>query len=88
MTAKPLHSSVYDVVVIGSGPAGQKAAIQAAKAGKRVAVIERDRQVGGSCVHTGTIPSGRRGFRDSVTKVVSCRSATPHCSRLTFVGSI
>jgi NAD(P) transhydrogenase len=47
----------YDVVVIGSGPAGQKAAIQAAKAGKRVAVIERDRQVGGSCVHTGTIPS-------------------------------
>jgi NAD(P) transhydrogenase len=47
----------YDVVVIGSGPAGQKAAIQAAKAGRRVAVIERDRQVGGSCVHTGTIPS-------------------------------
>jgi NAD(P) transhydrogenase len=47
----------FDVVVIGSGPAGQKAAIQAAKAGKRVAVIERDRRVGGSCVHTGTIPS-------------------------------
>jgi NAD(P) transhydrogenase len=47
----------FDVIVIGSGPAGQKAAIQAAKAGKRVAVIERDRQVGGSCVHTGTIPS-------------------------------
>jgi NAD(P) transhydrogenase len=48
---------VYDIVVIGSGPAGQKAAIQAAKAGKRVAVIERDRRVGGACVHTGTIPS-------------------------------
>jgi len=47
----------FDFVVIGSGPAGQKAAIQAAKAGKRVAVIERDRQVGGSCVHRGTIPS-------------------------------
>jgi NAD(P) transhydrogenase len=47
----------FEVVVIGSGPAGQKAAIQAAKAGKRVAVIERDRMVGGSCVHTGTIPS-------------------------------
>jgi NAD(P) transhydrogenase len=44
-------------LVIGSGPAGQKAAIQAAKAGKKVAVIERDRRVGGSCVHTGTIPS-------------------------------
>jgi NAD(P) transhydrogenase len=52
-----VESALYDVVVIGSGPAGQKAAIQAAKAGKRVAVIERDRQVGGSCVHTGTIPS-------------------------------
>ena len=50
-------AQIYDVAVIGSGPAGQKAAIQAAKAGKRVAVIERDRRVGGSCVHTGTIPS-------------------------------
>ena len=50
-------AEIFDVVVIGSGPAGQKAAIQAAKAGRRVAVIERDRQVGGSCVHTGTIPS-------------------------------
>lgn len=47
----------FDLVVIGSGPAGQKAAVQAAKAGKRVAVIERERQVGGNCVHTGTIPS-------------------------------
>jgi NAD(P) transhydrogenase len=52
-----LANSNFEVIVIGSGPAGQKAAIQAAKAGKRVAVIERDRQVGGSCVHTGTIPS-------------------------------
>ena len=50
-------ADLYDVVVIGSGPAGQKAAIQAAKAGRRVAVIERDREVGGSCVHRGTIPS-------------------------------
>jgi NAD(P) transhydrogenase len=54
----PRHEAVrFDVIVIGSGPAGQKAAIQAAKAGKRVAVVERDREVGGSCVHTGTIPS-------------------------------
>jgi NAD(P) transhydrogenase len=51
------ETSAFDVIVIGSGPAGQKAAIQAAKAGKRVAVIERERQVGGNCVHTGTIPS-------------------------------
>ena len=57
MSAKSAEHLSFEFVVIGSGPAGQKAAIQAAKAGKRVAVIERDRQVGGSCVHTGTIPS-------------------------------
>ncbi len=50
-------SNHYDILVIGSGPAGQKAAVQGAKAGKRVAIVERDRAVGGSCVHTGTIPS-------------------------------
>jgi len=57
VSATPAPGTAYDVVVIGSGPAGQKAAIQSAKAGRKVAVIERDRQVGGSCVHTGTIPS-------------------------------
>jgi NAD(P) transhydrogenase len=47
----------YDLVVIGSGPAGQRAAIQAAKLGKRVAMVERGKMVGGVCVNTGTIPS-------------------------------
>jgi NAD(P) transhydrogenase len=47
----------YDLVVIGSGPAGQKAAICAAKLKKRVAVIDKKRMVGGVCLHTGTIPS-------------------------------
>ncbi len=47
----------FDVVVIGSGPAGQKAAVGAAKAGRRVAVIEQSRNIGGACVHFGTIPS-------------------------------
>jgi NAD(P) transhydrogenase len=47
----------YDLVVIGSGPGGQKAAIAAAKLGKTVAVIERDRMLGGVCTNTGTIPS-------------------------------
>jgi NAD(P) transhydrogenase len=47
----------YDLIVIGSGPAGQKGAINAAKLGKRVAVIERDGMVGGTSVHSGTIPS-------------------------------
>ena len=47
----------YDVLVIGSGPAGQKAAIAAAKLGRSVAVIERGLMLGGVCVNTGTIPS-------------------------------
>jgi NAD(P) transhydrogenase len=50
-------SDHYDLVVIGSGPAGQKAAIQAAKIRRRVALIERRRSMGGSSVNTGTIPS-------------------------------
>jgi len=47
----------YDLIVIGSGPAGQKGAINAAKLGKRAVVIERDGMVGGASVHSGTIPS-------------------------------
>lgn len=46
-----------DLLVIGSGPAGQKAAIQAAKAGRRVALVEKRRHLGGVSVNTGTIPS-------------------------------
>jgi NAD(P) transhydrogenase len=47
----------YDLVVIGSGPAGQKGAIAAAKLGKSVAVVDRKERIGGVCLHTGTIPS-------------------------------
>ena len=47
----------YDLIVIGSGPAGQRAAIQAAKLDKRVAIVERKTVVGGVCINTGTIPS-------------------------------
>src|SRR6267154_1720885 len=47
----------YDLVVIGTGPAGQKAAIAAAKARKRVAIVDRALMIGGVSVHTGTIPS-------------------------------
>ncbi len=47
----------YDMIVIGSGPAGQKAAIAAAKLGHRAAVVERWDMVGGVCINTGTIPS-------------------------------
>src|SRR5712691_8488320 len=47
----------YDLLVIGSGPAGQRAAIQAAKLDKRVAIVERRTVIGGVCTNTGTIPS-------------------------------
>src|SRR6202044_3282999 len=52
-----MHAQDFDLICLGSGPAGQKAAIQAAKAGFRACVIEREPQVGGSCLLSGTIPS-------------------------------
>jgi len=52
-----MDTQEFDLVVIGSGPAGQKGAICAAKMRKRVAVIDRTMMMGGVCVHTGTIPS-------------------------------
>ncbi|MBI0383013.1 FAD-dependent oxidoreductase, partial [Streptomyces albiflaviniger] len=47
----------FDMLVIGSGPGGQKAAIAAAKLGRRVAVVDRKEMVGGVSLHTGTVPS-------------------------------
>lgn len=52
-----MTDSQFDLIVIGSGPAGQKGAICAAKLRKRVAVVDRTLMMGGVCVHTGTIPS-------------------------------
>ena len=57
-------SQTFDVIVIGSGPAGQKAALCAAKLGKRVALIDRVESLGGVCIHTGTIPS--KAMREAV----------------------
>ena len=54
----------YDMIVIGSGPAGQRAAIQGAKLGKRVALVEKREFVGGACINTGTIPS--KSMREAV----------------------
>src|SRR4051812_6096234 len=72
----------FDVAVIGTGPAGQKAAIQASKLGKRVCIIEKENVLGGAAINTGTIPSkalreavlhltgvGRRGLFGEMSRV-------------------
>lgn len=59
-----MAETVYDLAVIGSGPAGQKAAVGAAKLGKRVAVVDRREMIGGVCIHTGTIPS--KALREAI----------------------
>ena len=71
MTQPPHHPAPYDLIVIGSGPAGRRAAIQAAKLRKRVLVVERGRQVGGVSVHTGTIPS--KTLRETVLNLSGWR---------------
>ncbi len=63
--------SDYDLVVIGSGPAGQRAAIAAAKLGWSVALVERDFTVGGACLHEGTIPS--KTLRETVSYLSGVR---------------
>jgi NAD(P) transhydrogenase len=77
---------MYDLIVIGSGPAGEKGAAQAAYFGKSVALIEREPVLGGACVNTGTIPSKtlresalhlsgfrQRGFREgSIEVTINC----------------
>ncbi len=61
----------FDLLCIGSGPAGQRAAVQAAKLGRRVALVERRLSLGGSCLSTGTIPS--KTFREAVLHFASLR---------------
>jgi NAD(P) transhydrogenase len=61
----------FDLVVIGSGPAGQKAAIAAAKLGKRVAMVDRREMIGGMSLHTGTIPS--KTLREAVLYLTGYR---------------
>ena len=59
-----MNDQSYDLIVIGSGPAGQKGAICAAKLRKRVAIVDRTIMMGGVCVHTGTIPS--KSIREAI----------------------
>lgn len=62
---------MYDLIVIGSGPAGEKGAAQAAWFGKRVALIEREAVLGGACVNTGTVPS--KTLRESALHLTGFR---------------
>src|SRR5262249_36994449 len=64
----------YDLVVIGSGPAGQKGAVAAANVGKRVAVVDRRERIGGVCLHTGTIPS--KTLREAILYLSGFRQRT------------
>ena len=62
----------YDLVIVGSGPSGQKGAIAAAKAGRRVALVERrSTAMGGVCLHTGTIPS--KTMREAILHLTGYR---------------
>ena len=70
----------YDLLVIGTGPAGQKAAVQAAKLGKKVGIIERKEVVGGVCTNTGTIPS--KSLREAVLYLSGFRQRTLYGAEL------
>ena len=61
----------FDAIVIGTGPAGEGASMKLTKAGKRVATVERYRDVGGSCTHLGTIPS--KALRHAVQELADLR---------------
>ncbi|TKB40055.1 MAG: FAD-dependent oxidoreductase, partial [Mesorhizobium sp.] len=61
----------YDMLVIGSGPSGRRAAVQSAKLGKSVLVVDRGRRLGGVSVHTGTIPS--KTLRETVLNLSGWR---------------
>jgi NAD(P) transhydrogenase len=70
----------YDLVCIGSGPAGQRGAVQAAKTGRRVALIEKRGSLGGVCLDTGTIPS--KTFREAVVWAVGAARMTGSAQRV------
>ncbi|MGC0774221.1 MAG: Si-specific NAD(P)(+) transhydrogenase [Candidatus Acidiferrum sp.] len=71
---RTLRMQTYDLIVIGSGPGGQRAAIQGAKAGKHVAMVEKQAAIGGVCINTGTIPS--KTMREAVLHLSGFYSKT------------
>src|SRR5215208_6314759 len=76
----------YDVVVIGSGPAGENGAIQAAFFGKKVALVEKEAVPGGASANTGTIPS--KALRETALAIQQARSRDAHGIELRVSGAV
>jgi len=76
----------YDVVVIGSGPAGEHGAVQAAYYGKKVALVEKEAVPGGACANTGTIPS--KALRETALAILQARSRDAHGLELRVSGTV
>ena len=71
------HSNHFDVIVIGSGPGGEGAAMGLTKAGLNVAIIEKESSVGGGCTHWGTIPS--KALRHAVSRIIEFNNNPLFC---------
>ena len=76
----------FDMLVLGSGPAGQRAAIQGAKLGKRTAIVERRAVIGGVCINTGTIPS--KTLREAVLYLSGYREKNIYGASYTVKSNI
>src|SRR5512145_2545035 len=81
--ANPLR---YDVVVIGSGPAGEVGAVQAAQLGRKVALIEKEAVPGGACANTGTIPS--KALRETALAIQQARNRDAHGIEFHLSGTV
>jgi NAD(P) transhydrogenase len=81
-----MSDQTYDLIVIGSGPAGQKGAICAAKLRKRVAMVDRTMMMGGVCVHTGTIPS--KSVREAIFQLTGIAVRTFYGSNYRGKGDV
>ena len=80
-----LHSNHFDVIVIGSGPGGEGAAMGLTKAGLNVAIIEKESSVGGGCTHWGTIPS--KALRHAVSRIIEFNSNPLFCKNKKSIHS-
>ena len=70
--ATPAADAQFDVIVIGTGPGGEGAAMEATKQGKSVAVVEKQARIGGNCTHLGTIPS--KSLRAAIYRMMEVNS--------------